>query len=292
MRITRGLTIRGLVRDAETGEPIAGAKVRPYVFAAPLIVPDSRRWATTDRLGKFELLGVMPGSDEVGIEHPRYREEVSQFPKESEGEETDVTLEVRLRPAVGGRVSGRVSDPEGTPLQNVEVTSGTRASAESDAQGRFVLEYVQGATPEAQFALTARKKGFFEVSSHFLGVAADDVALTLRPLPQWSGQVLSPEGSPVQQFSVQAAPLDDSRVKQVIVRNCADPQGRFALTFEQPGRHWLAVQAEGYATCEKIIEVGEQPKSLAVRLEAWSDRYGTGVRPPSKFTRDGDRAGA
>ena len=30
MRITRGRTVRGVVRDAETGVPVAGAKVRPY----------------------------------------------------------------------------------------------------------------------------------------------------------------------------------------------------------------------------------------------------------------------
>ena len=76
MKITRGWTVRGVVRDADTGVTVV-AKVRPSVFAAPLIVPDSKRWATTDRFGQFELVGVMPGSDEVRIEHPRYRGAVS-----------------------------------------------------------------------------------------------------------------------------------------------------------------------------------------------------------------------
>ncbi|MBM4094170.1 MAG: hypothetical protein FJ276_32905, partial [Planctomycetes bacterium] len=267
MKITRGWTIRGVVRDAETDAPVAGAKVRPQVFAAPMVVPDRRRWATTDHLGKFELLGVMPGSHEVHIEHPRYADKDVRFPNEPEGAETEVTLDVRLRRVPGGRVSGQVTDREGVPLPGVVVSDADRASAESDAQGRFVLEYVQGATPVTQFALTARKKGFFEDGGHFLGAAADDVTLTLWPLPKWTGQVLSPEGLPVKQFRVQLAPLDDSRVEQVIVRDFAEAEGRFTLDFEQAGPHWLAIQAEGYAAWEKTIKVGKEPQSLDVRLE-------------------------
>lgn len=267
MKITRGWTVRGVVRDAETDAPVAGAKVRPQVFAAPLIVPDRRRWATTDRLGKFELAGVMPGSHEVRVGHPRYADRDVPFPKEPEGAETGVTLDVGLRRVPGGRVSGRVTDREGVPLPGVEVSDADRASAESDAQGRFVLEYVQGATPGTQFALAARKKGFFEESRHFLGVAADEVTLALWPLPKWTGQVLSPESLPITQFRVHLAPLDDSEVEQVIVRDCAEAVGRFTLDFEQAGSHWLAIQAEGCAAWEKTIKVGEEPQSLEVRLE-------------------------
>ena len=232
-----------------------------------MIVPDRWRWATTDGLGKFELLGVMPGSHEVHIEHPRYADKDVRVPHEPEGAEAAVTLDVRLRRVPGGRVSGRVTDREGSPLPGVEVSDADRASAESDAQGRFVLEYVQGATPVRQFALTARKKGFFEDGGQFLGAAADDVTLELWPLPKWSGQVLSPEGLPVKQFRVQFAPLDDSDVEQVIVRDYAEAEGRFTLDFEQAGPHWLAIQAEGYAAWEKTIKVGKEPQSLDVRLD-------------------------
>ena len=126
------------------------------------------------------------------------------FPQKPEDVGTDVTVEVRLSPVAGGQVSGQVSDSEGTPLPGVEVTDGGGASFESDGQGRFVLEYVQGATAADQFMLTA-KKGYFEGSRHFLGEAAAAVTLVLKPLPKWSGQVLSPEGLPVKQFHVQAA---------------------------------------------------------------------------------------
>ena len=267
MRITRGWTVRGVVRDAETDAPVAGAKVRPQVVDAPLVVPDRRRWATTDRLGKFELQGVMPGSHEVHIEHPRYADKDVRVPHETEGAEAAVTLDVRLRRVPGGRVSGRVTDREGSPLPGAKVSDAERASAESDAQGRFVLEYVQWATPVTQFALTARKKGFFEDGGRFPGAAADDVTLELWPLPKWTGQVLSPEGLPVKQFRVQFAPLDDSDVEQVIVRDCAEAEGRFTLDFEQAEPHWLAIQAEGYAAWEKTIKVGKEPQSLDVRLE-------------------------
>ena len=92
MKITRGWTVRGVV--PRCGHGCGGRrreKVRPSVFAAPLIVPDSKRWATTDRLGQFELVGVMPGSDEeVRIEHPRYRDKEVPFPQKPEDAETDV----------------------------------------------------------------------------------------------------------------------------------------------------------------------------------------------------------
>lgn len=266
MRITRGWTVRGVVRDAETDAPVAGAKVRLYVFSAPMGSLDPRGSATTDRLGRFELLGVMPGSHEVRVEHPRYADKDVRLPHEPEGAEVAVTLDAKLRRVPGGRVSGRVTDREGSPLPGVEVRDADRVSAVSDCQGRFVLEYVQGATPVGQFALTARKKGFFEDGGRFPGAAADDVTLELWPLPKWTGQVLSPEGLPVKQFRVQFAPLDDSDVEQVIVRDCAEAEGRFTLDFEQPGPHWLAIQAEGYTAWEKTIKVGKEPQSLDVRL--------------------------
>ena len=56
-------------------------------------------------------------------------------------------------------------------------------------------------------------------------------------------------------------------MRQVIVRDCTDPEGRFTLAFEQPGPHWLAIQAAGHAAWQKTIEVDEEPESLAVRLE-------------------------
>ena len=118
------------------------------------------------------------------------------------------------------------------------------------------------------------------------------MTLELWPLPKWTGQVLSPEGLPVKQFRVQLAPLDDSDVEQVIVRDYAEAEGRFTLDFEQAGPHWLAIQAEGYAAWEKTIKVGKEPQSLDVRLDARSDRYGTGFRPPAKTARGAGGSGA
>jgi hypothetical protein len=82
-----------------------------------------------------------------------------------------------------------------------------------------------------------------------------------------SGQVLSAEGLPVKQFRVQLVPLDDPEVEQVLVRDCAEVEGRFTLDFKQAGPHWLAIQAEGYAAWEKTIKVGKEPQSLDERLE-------------------------
>ena len=114
------------------------------------------------------------------------------------------------------------------------------------------------------------------------------MTLVLKPLPKWSGQVLSPEGLPVKQFHVQAAPLQDPWVRQVIVRDCTDPEGRFTLACEQPGPHWLAIQAAGHAAQRhgrRSSRWTEEPEFTGRTPRTRSERYGTRLRAPSETAR-------
>jgi len=161
MKIARGRTVRGVVRDAETDAPVARAKVRLYVFSAPMGASIRGRRRRRIGLASSSCWASCRGLTKCTSNIRATRTRMCGFRTRLRARRRAVTLDVRLRRVPGGRVSGRVTDREGSPLPGVEVSDADRASAESDAQGRFVLEYVQGATPVREFALTARKKGFF-----------------------------------------------------------------------------------------------------------------------------------
>jgi hypothetical protein len=77
--------------------PLEGATVHPEVFAAPLVVADRDRFATTDGNGQFELIGVLRDSSRVHVQHPAYQDVEAKLPARGEAAKDDVSVEVTLR---------------------------------------------------------------------------------------------------------------------------------------------------------------------------------------------------
>lgn len=161
---------------------------------------------------------------------------------------------VRVGAAVGSRVSGRVMDLAGNPVQDALVDNGTEPGADgyraawSDADGSFTLLGV----PPGAWTLRARKPGWIFAAERFLGSVVtppDRGEVTL--LGCWtgfsiSGSVRGADGSPIAGALVrlggQAEPTDQF--------------GEFSLPGVAPGRYELTVTAGEAAFDPVNVEVG------------------------------------
>lgn len=122
-------TVRGVVRDTATEEPVAGAPVR-------LVTPEYRRTVTTDAAGGYQA-AVLAGEVEVVVDTYGYQPRTVTVPV-AEGEAA--TANLPLAPAAGHHaVSGQVSDADGRPVAGatVSVRGAPLPAATTDGQGAF-----------------------------------------------------------------------------------------------------------------------------------------------------------
>ena len=103
------VSLRGVVRDASTGVPIADAEIR---------VAGSKGEATTDSAGQFTLSDLNVGQVQIRVFHFFLGGDVTKVVSVT-GDPTQAPVEVRLR--TGGHISGRVTDPDGKPLAGIFV---------------------------------------------------------------------------------------------------------------------------------------------------------------------------
>lgn len=129
VRLKRGVTVKGLVRDSRTGRPIAGASVAP-VIGGPLVANrDKVRETITRTYGRYEVHGVDP---ELGVEasHPDYAYEQSN----DDTRRTNAAIHhIRLVPKK--RLTVKVVDREGRPLAGVTASEWDTKLATSNRRG-------------------------------------------------------------------------------------------------------------------------------------------------------------
>ncbi len=62
--------IRGVVRDAESKEPVAGVRIESFIFAGTRVASNRVLRAVSDALGHFELAGMPKGEGNVILANP------------------------------------------------------------------------------------------------------------------------------------------------------------------------------------------------------------------------------
>lgn len=133
-----GCRVQGTVTDPQ-GRPIAGATARTFFFTnLPVVTgPD----------GRFEIDGVNPVADSHSLQvtHPDYPAVSTNFEPGAAGE--IVYLDIVLSP--GTDVFGRVTGPDGKPVEGVQVGN-TRSGAmwnciraRTDSEGMYRLDNVE-----------------------------------------------------------------------------------------------------------------------------------------------------
>ncbi len=117
VRLRRGITVRGTVRDSQTKNPIAGATVAPVIHVLPIWEPDEDKQVKTGADGRDEVRGVDPALG-VSASHPEYVRDL-EFP---DGKTTGPKHDIFLKPKPGLTIAVKVVDSSGKPLEGVMVS--------------------------------------------------------------------------------------------------------------------------------------------------------------------------
>ncbi len=201
--ITTG-TVRGVVRDASTREPLRGAQI---------VIGD--RSATSAADGRFEIENVPAGDVAVRATATLFEPGEDRVIVEAA---MSVDSEIELLAITFGTVNGRVvDDATGRPLPGARVVAGRRA-ATTDADGRFELEKVDAGS----VTVAANKAVYLDHTITTQLDAGETESLTLRLEPITWGTV-----SGVVKDADTGRPLSNASVVIGSMSATTDSDGRF-----------------------------------------------------------------
>ncbi len=309
VKLKRGATVHGTVRDAATGRPIAGATVSPNVPLSIIIGGIGEGQATSDKDGHYQLRGVRLESG-VEADHPNYRRQDVVL----DGKQQDKSLfDVNLLPLDSVTLQGTVRDASGQPLEactviprsrmvwpgpvrdaNGEVLEGvtlydSEKRVQTTREGTYSLHLSVGGHEYSNLPdLLYSKRGYVTREVPSDEVAKDALAVVLERQVSLEGQVLGPDGQPVKGYTVRAGTaaksLESVRSKYV-ERIVADAAGRFQLRLDREGKTWVGVRAAGHASSKVLTDVPPGGGYLVVRLEPGAAVTGKVLAPPGRLSR-------
>ena len=268
VELTRGATVRGIVRDLETKAPIAGATVTAMVPGGMLIMKEVDWAVTTDARGRYELRGVDPTFSPY-VAHPAYsREERGPDGKEL-GHEFSEVRDVYLKRRTDPPLRGIVRLAGGVPLEGVTVIDGDRFQgrpvATSDKDGSFaVLDHETSSLRFTKRGFVARELSTWKGELK----PRERIALIMEPQTPLRGHVVAHDGSPVRAFTICAGTGPVTGRTDHVEAQVADVSGRFSLDLDHAGKNWVGVRAEGFAAWDGFIEVASDGEPREIRLDA------------------------
>jgi protocatechuate 3,4-dioxygenase beta subunit len=246
VRLEKGGSITGVVRDAESRAPVADAEVAIEGFPS---LPggweeDASRVETpTDARGRFRLEGIGRSAVDVTARAPGYGA------ASKAGVRAGETVEIFLFP--GATLSGTVKDDDGRPVRGAVVRaqgdrqSSTSPSARTDARGAFVLAGI----PPGEYVVVAREGGRAPGVGSVVVEPRSEAAveLVVSDGGYATGRIVDPEGRPLA-GKVRAEVLDGEGLPSFasdLMSAEARADGTFALGPLPIGTLGLAVSAPG-----------------------------------------------
>jgi hypothetical protein len=280
VKLRRGVTVTGTVRDARTKSPIQGASIASRIFTPPGTSADWDRAVTSDKDGRFTLPGADPDWG-ISIKHTDYLDtslSVRNSARENAGK---IISGVEALLDQNDPITGRVNNPAGQPLARVAIwdASGKKISAGND--GKFVFKSPhkyggEGGADELHF----RKDGFIPKTLSVKDVPPGGLIVVLEPLFEIRGHVLGPAGEPVSKFTVMAGPGRNPADYQCSTAIVTSGKGDFVLTSESVGEHWIGVRADGFACWEGTANVGRGTSPMIITLQPGVRVTGSVTLPP------------
>jgi protocatechuate 3,4-dioxygenase beta subunit len=283
--LKKGVSVRGVVVDAVTGAPIAGAHVeRPQAWYF------ERLETETETDGRFELTDA-PLSARSFV---RFTARADGYAASSFFVEGDAATEttVRLvraasivvrclgsdgRPAAGARVVVS-SDYDATPPKGMRTTDTDTAWATTDAEGRARIEGVRPGSDGMELRARFYVDGVAALDRAFPALAAGETRdlgdVVLAPTLTLRGVVLDADGKPAAGATVGAAPSDPSDPERSAVGSAFNghggrsaetgPDGTFTMMGLGAGL-WDVYAAPNFYTPGRL-ELGVDPRVRTVTL--------------------------
>jgi hypothetical protein len=268
IRLEERGTFRGRVLEAETGKPVPGARL---FLDAGLVL-------TANGKGQFEMGGLERTNHEMYVVAPGRMRTRILFDNTA-GADTELEVPVPR----GGKIVGRVTDPNGKPIAGAYVgkgTSGTIFSIRSlwvkcDADGRY--EY-DGAPQSQPTWLSAAAPGYVGEDLDSVVVPEEDKPLhinfRLRPKPPdkpsgkaddkrriVKGVVRGPDMKPVADVVVRWGYMPYSNA----IEARTDAQGRFQMTVPHEAGLLAVLPRELEPQVPEIMRGGDQEVEISLR---------------------------
>lgn len=247
------------------------------VSATPKETDYRRRQGRTDAAGAFTI-GNLPACGYVLHASPSERTSIIRGgPQKVEVlvEANDLTdVLITLDEPGKGRISGRVEDDQGLPVERAWVRFANQdidSSRISGAGGEFLAEGL----PEGSYLVTGEKTGYSRAVSRDVATGQEGVVLALNRHGRVSGKVLAWDGSPLDSLAqVEAVPAGLSWLEY---NNLGTRQGHRApaagngtFLLEAPsGRIEIRASAPGFAptaTEPILLAPGKEVTGIEIRL--------------------------
>jgi protocatechuate 3,4-dioxygenase beta subunit len=289
--LSRGWRLVGVVRTKD-GEGIEGAQVKAQRTSPADMSLASVEWGeasqeplATDADGRF-VVENLARSDRVGItvKHPGFITHIS--PQLSAT--TDEPVEIVLEPAA--RVSGRVENERGRPVEGLKIEVSDKAAASGPRSGMFSQRLRRESVrsgDDGSFTLAQLLSGPVELSARGAGYIASEpvelvavageeltgVLLRVRRGVELSGTVTDSRGRPVAGATVFVAReertaylFDTTHVASAL----SDAEGQYRIEGLDPHADGLAlrVRHDDHPILERPLDLEEGSNRLDLVLEA------------------------
>lgn len=241
--IGRGGSVEGVVRDEESGDPLAGVGL--VIVVRGVKVELGRGATAADGTFRFEHLPA----ERVFLQvRPEAHEGVWERIAIVDGQTHRLEIELARGQTIAGRVLDAVTR---APIAGAQVsdswTFGHRV--ESDADGRFSLAGVGIGTHEE---LHVRAEGYAGASRPVTSVRGKDCEFLLARGSVVTGRFVGQDGAPAQGiYAALGVSYSDIQGMENTdwVRASVDSAGLFSARGLQPNRHyWLFARGVGYGT--------------------------------------------
>jgi hypothetical protein len=285
-----GVLVEGVVVDARTKAPLAGARVSPIVFTPPLFTPDRTRSVKTDAKGRFKIRGIDPFWG-INVWHADYVDcNVGGFVA-AEQEVIKKTYTARVNLEHGDTIAGTVKDGSGMPLADVTVSDGAGKSVVTRPDGSFSLRGPRMWGGNGAYYLSIEKDGYLNLVLRPEPPVRSPLSIVLEQQPALTGKIVGPDGRGVSHFTVVAGPGPEPRAWCCSSQTVADPSGQFSVRvrtdfgYRSNGKVWMAVKAPGYAMSEAVSDSWQGTKAITVQLKAGVSVRGS-IAAPKNASRN------
>jgi hypothetical protein len=224
--------ISGVVTDAGTGLPVAGATV---AYSGGSV--------TTDSAGAYSLAPISEGTYALSADAPGY---AGQSQTAIVGPGQTATLNFALAPAGVGTVGGQVTDAAtGSPVAGATV-SYLGGTTTTDSGGMYTLTSL----PDGNTTVTAARPGYTPQSATVVITTGNTTTqdFSLAPLPGSIGGTVTD--------SVTGLAISGAAVSYSGGAASTDPGGAYSLTTVAEGSYVVTAGAASYSPQSKSVSVG------------------------------------